>query len=153
LAIEAIKSGDAETRLANGPETEVPSFLVFEAGGRTYSIEVEATEGVVDCPKYCPLPSAPEGIVGVASIRGRMTVVMDLSRETAQPSSKRRLVLLKGDSRLGLLADRVHGVVAPAPRLISRSKGSSEALWPVKAYFKYDHNRIPVLDVEHLVAS
>jgi chemotaxis signal transduction protein len=129
---------------------EAPSFLVFESGGREYAIEVETTEGVVDCPRFCPLPGAPEGIVGVASIRGRMTIVADLSREEEPHAAKRRLVLIKGDSRLGLFADRVRGVVA-STHAITRSKPSGEVGWPIKGSFIIDGKRVPVLDVEGFV--
>jgi len=126
-----------------------PTCLLFEIGGREYSIEVEATEGVVDCPGICPLPAPPEGIVGVASVRGRMTVVMDLSRGTSDESSKRRLVLLKGDGRLGLLADRVHGVVALDTRSVPRST-AGECAWPTLAWMEHADRKVPVLDVERL---
>src|SRR5262249_16860425 len=49
------------------------SVLVFEIGNEGFAIAVESVEGVVDCPNLTPLPSAPEGVIGVVSVRGRMT--------------------------------------------------------------------------------
>jgi purine-binding chemotaxis protein CheW len=88
------------------------SFLAFEVGGQAFAIEVEQTEGVVDCPRVTPLPGPPDGIIGVTSIRGKMTVVMDLSLKSQAKDEKRRLVLVKGEAQLGLLADYIDGVVA-----------------------------------------
>lgn len=147
-----IRDSEHAAATVNDESLETPSFLVFEAGGREYAIEVETTEGVVDCPRFCPLPGAPEGIVGVASISGRMTVVADLSTEEGPASGKRRLVLIKGESRLGLLADRVHGVVAPT-QSISRSKPSGGVDWPVKGTFKHERKHVPVLDIERFVEN
>src|SRR6476660_9643457 len=60
------------------------SVLMFEVGGAQYAIGVENTEGVVDCPRTTPLPGPPDGVVGLTSVRGRMTVVMDLGLEIRQ---------------------------------------------------------------------
>ena len=40
-------------------KSDLVSVLSFEVGGEWYSIGVENTEGVVDCPKLTPLPGAP----------------------------------------------------------------------------------------------
>ena len=92
------------------------SVLMFEVGGASYAIEVEHTEGVVDCPRITPLPSPPDGVAGIASVRGRMTVVMDLGPKMMEQQLGRRLILVKGDAQLGLLADRVEGVLALEPK-------------------------------------
>lgn len=141
-----------------GGKTELVSVLMFEVGGAPYAIGVESTEGVVDCPRITPLPGPPDGVVGLASVRGRMTVVMDLGLEGGQEPAKRRLILVKGDAQLGLLADRVEGVLALEPgkvRPIAHGKDSLTAQrakfgWPAKTYFKSGRRRVPILDVERL---
>lgn len=137
---------------------DVVSVLMFEVGGTPYAIGVEHTEGVVDCPKITPLPSPPDGIAGVASVRGRMTVVMDLSSTTLEQNPRRRLILVKGDAQLGLIADRVEGVlvldtknvrpVAHGKESLTRQK--AEFGWPARSYFKGSGIRIPILDLERL---
>ncbi|HMG33489.1 MAG TPA: chemotaxis protein CheW [Blastocatellia bacterium] len=157
------ESGVAETRnppisggardAASSPidAAESPSFLVFSLGGCDYGIGVETTEGVVDCPSLCPLPDPPDGVIGVGSIKGRMTIVVDLSRGLSQWCGKRRLVLLKGDARLGLLADRVYGVTASDQRTFKGAAESNSFGWPVTAWFEHNDKVIPVLDVDHLI--
>jgi purine-binding chemotaxis protein CheW len=142
---------------ANGPDDRAGSVSVlgFEIGDREFAIGVEHTEGVVDCPRVSPLPAAPEGVIGVASVRGRMTLVMDLSAGAHPRSEKRRLILLKGDAQLGLLADRVGGVLALAPETLRtgeprKSKKGSKVSWPTRAYFARAGRRVSVLDVERL---
>src|SRR5713101_9634017 len=83
---------------------EVISVLMFEVGGATYAIGVEQTEGVVDCPRITPLPGPPDGVAGLTSVKGRMTVVMDLGSRASEAPAKQRLILVKGDAQLGLLA-------------------------------------------------
>ncbi|HXG64049.1 MAG TPA: chemotaxis protein CheW [Blastocatellia bacterium] len=157
LSLEAflrqVTSSDAAAN-----EEAVASFLVFEIAGEPFAIGVEHTEGVVNCPRITPLPHAPEGIAGVVSVRGRITLVMDLSNESGQRQERRRLILLKGDAQLGLLADHVEGVVALPPEKVlelpsRKQPGGQQAAKnakPLLSYFKKNGRRVPILDVERL---
>jgi chemotaxis signal transduction protein len=142
-----------------GVKSDVVSILIFEIGGSAFAIAVEHTEGVVDCPRISPLPSPPDGLVGVASVRGRMTLVMDLSLMANPNEGKRRLILVKGDGQVGLLAERVEGVIALNPKELRGAEASKEApglqrveeiIWPVRAYFQSKGQPVPVIDVERL---
>lgn len=140
---------------------EVPgdliSVLIFEIGNEAFAISVEHTEGVVDCPRITPLPSAPDGMIGVASVRGRMTLVMDFSLKANPGDSRRRLILLKGESHLGLLAERIEGVIALEPDKIRKRKGNDKAAslakegrWAAPTHFKHEGRLVPLLDVTRL---
>jgi chemotaxis signal transduction protein len=140
------------------------SFLAFEVGDQAFAIGVEHTEGVVDCPRVTPLPGPPDGIIGVTSIRGKMTVVMDLSLRANQKAEKRRLVLLKGDAQLGLLADHIDGVVVMKPDEIrsvqSRKTGvglepraGSQKAWLTDNYIKSRGKNVAVIDGERLAGA
>jgi chemotaxis signal transduction protein len=136
---------------------DVVSVLLFEIGGEAFGIGVEHTEGVVDCPRITPLPSAPDGMIGVASVRGRMTLVMDFSLKANPSECKGRLILLKGESQLGLLAERVEGVIALEPETIRKRKGNDksaaragEERWAAPAHFKHEGRLVPLLDVARL---
>jgi len=136
---------------------QVP-VLMFEVGGASYAIGVENTEGVVDCPRITPLPRPPDGVAGVTSVHGRMTIVMDLGSGAREDGSKQRLILVKGNAQLGLLADHIEGVLALEPKKVrpvahGRSRLTSEKAefnWPAVSYFKNGRKRIPILDVERL---
>lgn len=140
-------------------KSDIVSVLMFEIGEKPFAIAVEHTEGVVDCPRISPLPSPPDGMVGVASVRGKMTLVMDLSLVANPNEGKWRLILVKGDGQAGLLAERVEGVIALEPKSLlgieagkgaAGSKGIEESLWPVRAYFENKGQPVPVIDVERL---
>ena len=134
------------------------SVLIFEVEDASYAIEVEHTEGVVDCPRITPVPSPPDGVAGIASVRGRMTVVMDLGLKAGERQPPRRLILVKGEAQLGLLADRVEGVVALELKKVLPvdhgknvlTKQHAEFGWPAGSYFKTGRRRVPILDVERL---
>src|SRR2546423_3597857 len=148
LALTGLEPTDAPLDLV--------SVLLFEIGGEAFGIGVEHTEGVVDCPRVTPLPSAPDGIIGVASVRGRMTLVMDCSLAANPDEGKRRLILLKGESQLGLLAERVEGVIALEPEKIRKRKSSDKSMhtgegeWAAPAHFKHEGRLVPLLDAGRL---
>lgn len=143
-------------------KSDVMSVLMFEIGGSPFAIAVEHTEGVVDCPRISPLPSPPDGMVGIASVRGRMTLVMDLGLVANPNEGKWRLILVKGEGQAGLLAERVEGVIALEPKDFQRAgpgkgaagpQGIEESLWPVRAYFESRGRLVPVIDAERLGES
>ena len=139
-------------------KAELVSVLMFEVGGAPYAIGVEHTEGVVDCPRITPLPNPPDGVAGLASVRGRMTVVMDLGLKVSQNLVRQRLILVKGDAQLGLLADRVEGVLALEPKKVRPVAHGKDSLtlqrakfgWPARSYFKSGRQRVPILDADRL---
>src|ERR1044072_1687290 len=108
LAALPMKIGDGKAGEGN---SEQLSFLVFEINAESFAISVEQIDGIVDAPRITPLPNPPEGISGVASVRGRMTLTMSFSVTEVTNRNKQRLILLKGDSQLGLLADRIDDVI------------------------------------------
>ncbi|HWP42781.1 MAG TPA: chemotaxis protein CheW [Blastocatellia bacterium] len=140
------------------------SVLVFEVGDEKYAIGVDHTEGVVDCPRITPLPSPPDGMIGVTSVRGRVTLVLAPGSASGHREAKQRLILLKGDAQLGLIADRVEGVIslAPSRRRKPRSRAAKGAsvppeakreTWPVLATFKQGKITVRIIDVERLVEA
>src|SRR5882762_9536742 len=86
-ALAPVEKGSLPLKRAeprSGENKPVISVLMFEVGGAHFAIGVETTEGVVECPRTTPLPGPPDGVVGLTSVRGRMTVVMDLGLEIRQ---------------------------------------------------------------------
>jgi chemotaxis signal transduction protein len=109
--------------------TGLDQVLEIRVAGRAHAIRLVEIRELVRVPAVVPLPSAPRGLSGVASIRGRMVAVFDLGtllegsppgQARLDPSSsprfargpcRARLVTLRRDERLALLveaADDVH---------------------------------------------
>jgi chemotaxis signal transduction protein len=132
------------------------SVLLFEVGSQQFAISVDQTEGVVDCPAITPLPGAPNEIIGVGSVRGRMTIVVDLSVDNHQVE-KRRLILIKGESQMGLAASRVDGVIT-----LTEAKSNSKVrkniakadpvncVWPLSAHFVRGKSLVPIIEADRL---
>jgi purine-binding chemotaxis protein CheW len=153
LASLPVKRGSANAEADNANQLSV---VMFNVGEEVFALQVENVEGVVDCPNLAPLPSPPEGIVGVGSVRGRITLAMNLGVNPNQQVNRQRLVLLKGESQLGLIADRIEDVVTLSKSELEASgKRANEKQvklrWPVSNYFKNKGRIIPIIDFERLV--
>jgi chemotaxis signal transduction protein len=107
--IEAVLTGGAEPDADDG----APSALVFEAGGAERAVDASLVETITRAPYIARVPYAPAAVLGVASVRGRMRLVVDAGGATTESGAF--LVVLKGDANLAILADRVLGVRRAAP--------------------------------------
>jgi len=140
------------------------SILTFVRGNRTFGIEVSNTDGVVECPRITPLPIAPDGVVGVVSVRGRITIVIDAAMESARPETKVKLILARGEGQMGLLADQVQSVISlrreelekvpqgrVSRRLLGAAAGGAKTVRLAKVYFKYGGRKVPIVDLDLLL--
>lgn len=130
------------------------SFLLFEIGDESFALPVETIESVIDCPRITPLPYAPEGIIGVTSIRGKIMLVMNLAENEELLAQKYRLILLQGEAQLGLLAHRIEDVVTVRVEDLhentDRKKKSRKTFWSANSYIENKQRLIPILNVEVL---
>lgn len=91
--------------------------VVFWAGERCLALAISGVREIVDLARVTPVPGAPPGILGIASLRGTILAVADTSvlftgQPAPRPASK-VLVLVRDEVVLaGLTVDRVHGIAA-----------------------------------------
>jgi chemotaxis signal transduction protein len=101
--------------------------------------------------------------MGVCSVRGRITLVVDITLGEIRSIGKRRLILLKGDAHLGLIVDQVDDVINVDPEEIQESsekKGGfpifsslseqSRHYPPASGFIHHNNQSIPVFDIEQL---
>ena len=87
-------------------------FLAFRLASETYAVPLSGVQEILKPPRITPMPRAPYEILGIVSVRGRVTTVIDLRRRLRvdeAPMDKHTRVLLvdAGDEVLGLLVDSV----------------------------------------------
>ncbi len=107
LTLEEILAASAEPAVEDGSR----ALLVFTAGRGLYAVGAEGVERVTAARFVAPLPSPPPGVVGVATVTGRMRLVIDPGALYGRAEPRSALVVLHGDAQLALAADRVHAVV------------------------------------------
>lgn len=97
-------------------ETEAgASNLSFLLGGCSYSLPSSSVREVLALPPIAPLPATPPFIVGLANVRGRVVVALDLRPLLEIPAvppvpGSLLLVIGAGDITAGLIVDSVVAV-------------------------------------------
>jgi len=98
--------------LARVSGENVRELLAFVVGEETYALALDAVREILKPPPVTPVPRSPRDVLGVISVRGRITTVIDLRRRLgaviAELDKHSRVLLVDdGDEILGLLVDRV----------------------------------------------
>ena len=82
-------------------------LTVVFAGSRKIGVFADEIEAIVDWRTPTPLPQAPKSVLGVVSIHGRMSTVLDiaalLGEEVGAAASS--IAVLRGDEQLALAVD------------------------------------------------
>lgn len=115
---------------ADAPAEEI-ELLSFRLGGEGYAIMVSDVKEVLKNYQLTAVPNAPVHILGVMSLRGTVTTVVDLcGRLGITPGvrdEKSRIIIVSTDDEdMGLLVDRVTGVVKILPQDIKPAPENNE---------------------------
>jgi purine-binding chemotaxis protein CheW len=93
-----------------GPRSE---YLAFALGGDPYAAPVSRVREILKPPPLTPVPRAPRDVLGIVSVRGQLTTILDLRRRLrlveSVPTRRARILLVEGPAgeTLGLLVDEV----------------------------------------------
>jgi purine-binding chemotaxis protein CheW len=90
-------------------------YLSFALAGEMYAMPIALVAEILRLPAITEVPRAPDTVLGVISVRGKLVTVIDLRRRLnlppAEPDRKSRILL--ADTRaeqVGLLVDEVQQV-------------------------------------------
>lgn len=91
-------------------------YLAFGLAGETYAVQIAHVAEILRLPPITTVPRAPETVLGVISVRGKLVTVVDLRRRFALPPAaidrKTRILLcdVGTGEQIGLLVDDVQQV-------------------------------------------
>jgi len=94
---------------------ETTEFLAFELAAETFALPLGSIREILKVAPITEVPRAGRDVLGILSVRGRITTVIDLRRRLRmapqEPDKNGRILLVDGgDEILGLLVDRVFQV-------------------------------------------
>jgi chemotaxis signal transduction protein len=94
------------------PEEKTQQFIVFRLAGEWYGVEITKVKEIINVVKVTYLPSSPEHIAGIVSLRGNILSVTDLKAvfrlPNEAPTGKTRIIAVEsGIFETGLLVDEV----------------------------------------------
>ena len=129
------------------------------AGASQFGIYAEEVAVVVAWQEPTPLPHAPDSVLGVVSVQGRMLTVLDLAMlpvgEATLSDSPRNpgahLIALRGDEQLALAVDAVGEIIALAPNdSMTDFVAQSDTMTPVLGVLQREGAEIKILNVKGL---
>lgn len=93
-------------------EEHVREFLAFSLAVESYALPLASIREILKPPPITEVPRAPGDVLGIISVRGRITTVIDLRRrlrlDERTPDKHTRVLLVdNGSEIMGLLVDRV----------------------------------------------
>jgi purine-binding chemotaxis protein CheW len=149
-----INDASEDTDLLNNSATS-RKLRLFSVGSRHFGIFEDQIATIAQWREPAPLPHAPESVMGVVGIQGRMLTVLDLARmfarenggQTPQDNQHREVLALRGDEQLALAVDELSETIEiPEPVLDSKSENDGLVL----GVFKHGDTEISIIDVNQL---
>jgi purine-binding chemotaxis protein CheW len=91
-------------------------LLVFSLNDQRYALRLEAVERVVRAVEVTPLPDAPECVLGIINVQGRIVPAINMRKRFRLPEkalwpSDQFIICAASQRTLALAADAVHGLV------------------------------------------
>ena len=141
--------------LSSGDEArERRELLVAHCGERLISIFADEADSVTKWKPPTPLPRAPQGVLGVVSVRGRISTVLDplallgeRLNDDAAPFSF--IITLRGDEQLALAVERVERIIEIFTDTVE-PLGSSASASVVRGLVQTEGKIVAVLNVKEL---
>jgi purine-binding chemotaxis protein CheW len=129
---------------------------VVRAGSRYLGIPTENISAIVVWREPTPLPDAPQSVLGVVSVQGRMLTVLDLARLTAGNAdgndaargTAEHIVALRGDEQLALAVDEVSEVIELSSAESKRQTQMQASL--LSEVFLHENREIKILSLKEL---
>jgi purine-binding chemotaxis protein CheW len=94
----------------------VREFLVIESAGERMGLPLASVREILKISPLTLVPRAPRAVLGILSVRGRITTVIDLRTRlgmaTAPDTRSSRILLVDGgEETIGVRVDAVHNVI------------------------------------------
>ncbi len=130
-------------------------YCTFYLGEKIYGLEILSIQEIVRHLEITPVPQSPPFVAGLANLRGRIVVAVDLRNLFGMPRPPRpqdsiNIILSSEEESLSLLADRAGEVIdfgdeAMVPRLSQQRDQNSDL---VKGVFKLKDTLLNVIDTD-----
>lgn len=132
-----------------GSEPTVRKVQLIRIGSLQFGVFENEIAGIANWREPTPLPNAPDSVMGVVSIQGRMLTVLDFRTLSGFSSdgSPKHILALRGDEQLALAIDTAGKTIEIGDANI-RNKQDTERF--VLGVFDHDGTEISIMNVKEL---
>lgn len=132
----------------------------FYVGSALCAIDINVIQEMNKQMEMTRVPQAPEHVLGIMNLRGRIVTIIDLGRKlglspSRKTESSRIIIVNSREENIGLLVDRITDVVTarwedvePTPSNIKGVKGKY-----FQGVFKASKDLVAILDVESVLGE
>ena len=141
---------------SDNPKTATSRVQLFGAGPLTFAVSREDVATIAHWRQPTSLPHAPESVLGVVSIQGRMLTVLDLVRLSgvntpAMGESYTEIIALRGDEQLALAATAMGEAIDFSPADAVVETNGNERF--VRGVFIHSSAEIRLLNISELFSA
>jgi chemotaxis signal transduction protein len=128
---------------------------LFRRGSIDFGVSENEIATVAEWRALAPLPRAPESVLGIACIQGRMLTVLDVAsllafKAASQSESAQQIAALRGDEQLALAVDSTGGTIEIRDEAIRKNEEKSAL---VNGVYEHENRQINILNVRELLRS
>ena len=132
-------------------------LVVFSLEGVRYALPLAAVERVIHAVEVTPLPKAPEAVLGVVNMRGRVIPIINIRRRFGLPEQPLRptdqfIVARTARRALGLVVDAAHGVFPLAEENVVVSDGIVPGMDYTPGVAKLDDGLVLIHDLDRFLS-
>ncbi|MFH2062871.1 MAG: chemotaxis protein CheW [bacterium] len=121
----------AQARQGKKKVEDTFQIVVFTLDGEEYGVPITDIQEIIRVSEVTPIPGAPDFILGILNLRGRIVVVVDLEKrfglERTDDSASQHIIISEvAESTFGVVVDQVSEVlripvsrVQPTPAVVS----------------------------------
>ena len=143
---------------AGPPESKTGQLVVFGLDEQQYALRLSAVEQIVRVVEITSLPKAPDIILGVINIHGRVVPVYDIRarfRLTNRESllSDHLIVARTKKRAVALAVDKVTGVVARPDKDVTEAQNISPNLKYIEGVVKLEDGLVFIHDLDTFLSA
>lgn len=132
-------------------------LFVFNLEEQSYALRLSSVERVVRAVEISALPKAPEIVMGVINVQGRIVPVMNIRKRFGlperEPSLNDQLVLAKTSRRsVAFICEGVHGVIEKNEAGITGKEEIVPGLEHVEGVVKLDSGMVFIHDLDRFLS-
>lgn len=137
--------------------SSLEQLVVFSLDERRYALRLSAVERVVRLVEVTPLPAAPEIVLGVINLEGRIVPVVDTRSRFRLPAKEQELsdhILIAHTARreVALLVDSVSNVVELSGGEVINSSGIVPGIEYVEGIAKLEDGMVLIHDLDRFLS-
>ena len=137
---------------------ELPDrFVVFSLAERRFALHLFAVKRVVRMAEITPLPKAPDIVIGVVNIHGRVIPVVDIRSRFGLPGreidpSDHLIIAHTSGRAVALVADQVTGILDRARKEVIPAEHILPAIDYVEGAIKLEDGLVLIHDLEKFLS-